>query len=391
VLDGASQVATNSVYHKGGAPTPNLNQLYSHDYYIYNECFFIDLTCVATEKPCDDPNQPLGTDRRTLETIFSAFEKRNIGNMTKLMGFPPWYMKYTTHLENGATEPVALEWAFTALLTSYNLVKEADAAHPAWMTNASVYCQYESTVDAYVNNDPPPTEVFDSKVRYFTFYIGDYDSSAWLKEMVPTCFMQSSRGKYPLMWAFNPNLSDRVPMIFDYVYQYKTDKDYFITGDSGAGYVMPVHLKDLELWKAYNKPYLEKFDMDIVGFILDNVPTTKAEFKAYSEMGIKGACFNNYGQPIVVYNDTTPFIRMTDFYPGSEGWLEGMYDHINGTGTNFASFRNIRLYTDQIVESIEAFENYANAQNDGYTYKYVDMYTLFDLILQSGQGEHLYD
>jgi hypothetical protein len=51
--------------------------------------------------------------------------------MTKLMGFPPWYMKYTTHLNNGKTEPVALEWAFVSLITEYNFIKEADAAHPS--------------------------------------------------------------------------------------------------------------------------------------------------------------------------------------------------------------------------------------------------------------------
>jgi len=76
-------------------------------------------------------------------------------------------------------------------------------------------------------------------------------------------------------------------------------------------------------------------------------------------------------------------------HPGAEGWLEGMYDALNGNGTNFAAFRTIRLYTDNIVGSIKEFEAYANAQNVGYTYQYVDMYTIFDLILQSGQGQKI--
>ena len=135
-LDGASQVATNPVYQKAEATTPAYNQLYSHDYYIYNECFFIDLTCVATETPCDDKKQPRACDSNTLATILRTMQKRNKGQFTKLMGFPPWYMKYTTHLNNGSTAPVSLEWQFVAFITEYNFIKEADAAHPAWMTNA---------------------------------------------------------------------------------------------------------------------------------------------------------------------------------------------------------------------------------------------------------------
>ena len=41
------------------------------------------------------------------------------------------------------------------------------------------------------------------------------------------------------MWCFNPNLADRIPMAFDYVYEKFTDRDYFAAGDSGAGYNNP--------------------------------------------------------------------------------------------------------------------------------------------------------
>lgn len=389
-LDGASQVATNPVYKNAEDTAPCFNQLYSHDYYIYNECFFIDLTCVSDEKPCDDPNQPMGTDAKTLKTILSTMEERNNGKMTKLMGFPPWYMKYTTHRGNGKTEPVALEWAFVSLITEYNFIKEADAAHPSWMTNASVYCQYTPTVKMYENNDSPLEEIYDPKVKYFTVYIGDYDSSAWLKEMVPYCFTEGERGKIPLMWAFNPNLSDRVPMIFDYVYENKTELDYFITGDSGAGYVMPTMLKDMDLWLDYNRPYLDKFDMDIVGFIINQKPLTMREMAAYAEISPYGAFHNDGSKYLTVYNDETVYMNMMDVYPGSEGWKEGMYNWMNGKNSNFAAFRTIRQYTPGLISAIEEYLAFANAKNDGYTYKYVDMYTLFDLVLQSGQGNYVY-
>ncbi len=389
-LDGASQIASNPIYQKAENTTPAYNQLYSHDYYIYNECFFIDLTCISYERPCDDPTQPLGTDAKTLKTILSTMQERNNGKMSKLMGFPPWYMKYTTYLGHGKPEPVALEWAFVSLITEYNFIKEADAAQPAWMTNASVYCQYTPTVESYENNDSPMTEEYDENVRYFTIYIGDYDSSAWLKEMVPDCFTSTERGKLPLMWAFNPNLSDRVPMIFDYIYENKTENDYFVTGDSGAGYVMPTMLKDIDLWVEYNRPYLDKFDMDIVGFIINQNPLTMRELAAYAEISPHGSFHNDGSKYLTIYNNETVYMNMYDIYPGGEGWLQSMYNWINGSKTNFAAYRTIRLYTPQIVSCIEEFIQYANAQNDGYTYKYVDMYTLFDLVLQSGQGRYVY-
>lgn len=392
-LDGASQVADNIIYQKSAVgTTPEANQLYSHDYYIYNECFFVDLTCKADEKPCDDPDQPLGADAKTLGTILEYFQDRNNGKFGKLMGFPPWYMKYTKFNNWGSSGEVALEWAFVAFITGYDFIKEADAWNPSWMTNASVYCQYEMTTEEFENNDPPEPEDYDRKVRYFTVYLGDYDSSAWLKLMVPDCFQSDLRGQLPMMWAYNPNLSDRVPMIFDYVYENKTENDYFVTGDSGAGYVFPSRLHDLDKWVEYNEPYLSKFDMDIVGFIIDDKKMSLEIMEAYAEISPLGG-FVNTGDYLTVLNDETVFLRMWGSVQrgdNTDATREQMYQELVHSGTNFAAYRTIRQYTPDIVGFINDFIAYANAKNDGYTYKYVDMYTLFDLILQSGQGRYIY-
>ena len=302
-------------------------------------------------------------------------------------------MKYTVFNNWGSSGEVALEWAFVAFITGYDFIKEADAWNPSWMTNASVYCQYEMTTETFENNEPPAmVEDFDNKVRYFTIYIGDYDSSAWLKLMVPDCFQSDKRGQLPMMWAFNPNLSDRVPMIFDYVYENKTENDYFVTGDSGAGYVFPSRLQDLDKWVDYNEPYLSKFDMDIVGFIIDDKKMSLDIMKAYAEIAPLGG-FVNTGDYLTVLDDETVFLRMWgSIQPphNTDETREQMYCELRNSGTNFAAYRTIRQYTPDLVGFINDFVAYANAKNDGYTYKYVDMYTLFDLILQSGQGKHVY-
>ena len=393
VLDGASQIASNIIYQKAAVtPSPSANQLYSYDYYIYNECFFVDLTCKSDEQPCDDPNQPMGSDAKTLGTILGYFQDRNNGKFGKLMGFPPWYMKYTVFNNWGTSGEVQLEWAFVAFITEYDFIKEADAWSPSWMTNASVYCQYEMTTKEFVNNDSPMSEIYEENVRYFTVYIGDYDSSAWLKLMVPECFESNQRGQLPMMWAYNPNLSDRVPMIFDYIYENKTPNDYFVTGDSGAGYVFPSRLKDIDKWIDYNRPYLDKFDMDIVGFIIDDKKLSIDSMAGYAEISPMGA-FVNTGDYLTILDDETVFLRMWGSIQSpsnTDATREQMYQELRNSGTSFAAYRTIRQNTSDIVGFINDFIEYANAKNDGYTYKYVDMYTLFDLIIQSGQGKHVY-
>ncbi len=391
-LDGASAVPGNHIYETAESTGPQYNQLYSHDYLISNECFFIDLTCIDFEKPCDDPDQPMGTDAKTLHKILKHYYDANNGKMTKLMGFPPWYMKYTTFRDHGSVVATTLEWEFVEVLSQYNFIKEADAAHPAWMTNGSVYCNYKPTVD-YFNYAPAEELEFEGNVRYFTIYMGDYDSSAWLKKWVPTFFDDDRRGDLPLMWSFNPNLADRVPMVFDYVYEHATPNDYFVTGDSGAGYVIPSLLPDLDIWVDFNEPYLDKFDMDIVGFIINgNNKMTNEIFAAYAKIAPVGSFHNDSSQKLTIYDGETVYMHLMNGIDPSdqENAVKSMYQYATATGNNFSAYRTICKSPTEVFNCVEAFIEYANAKNDGYTYQYVDPYTLFDLVLQSGQGDYIY-
>jgi len=404
VLDGASCVPGNYIYEHASDPSPASNQLFSHDYYIYNECFFIDLTCVTEEAPCDDPDQPLGTDAETLHLILRTMQERNNGKMIRFMGFPPWYMKYTTHNNMGTVlKPTELEWAFVEVISQYNCVKEADAAHPAWMTNASVYCQYQSTVDEYVNNEPDESYVFEDDVRYFTIYMGDYDSSAWLKQHIPGFFRDSMRGEeYPLMWGFNPNLSDRVPMIFDYVYE-NLGHDFIVTGDSGAGYVIPSALPELDTWTEFNMPYMAKFDLDIVGFIINgNNKMTQEIFEAYAKIAPIGSFHNDSSKKLTILDGETVYLHLMNGIDPTDTSgkddkgnpaptvYDKMYDYAKNTGNNFSAYRTVVRSPGEVITCIQNFIEYANAKDDGYTYVYVDPYTLFELALESGQGTHIY-
>ncbi len=393
VLDAAGTLASNPM-SQSSDPGPFNNQVYNHDYLILNKAFCFDLTPNATEKPCDDKTQPLGTDRDTLCKILeAAYDKAN-GGFTQVLGFPPWWVKYTDHLGRGNKGGVALEWEFAQLASTYNCPMEADCAHPCCMSNGSAYTMYP-IADKFENNTKYDDSVsFEPKTRYFTIYIGDYDSGAWMKTEVPRFWSDPKHGSYAMGWGFNPQLSVRMPVMFEYVYKNKAPLDYFITGDSGAGYINPTALLEgkggrylpdgMEDWIAYNEPYLSKFGLDICGFILNGaLPFNNEVYNAYSIMTPVGA-FSNNGERLVVYNGT-PITGETDFTNN-----ENAYNTMKAGGkVTFTTFRTVRKTPTELVEILEGIEDYCNAKNDGYTYMYVGPYEYFDLILQSGQGRHI--
>jgi len=101
-------------------------------------------------------------------------------------------------------------------------------------------------------------------------------------------------------WGIDPNLSERFPLAFEYLYSNKTQYDFFITGDSGAGYVnptglLPPRLSGLpsaeQLWISHNAPYYQKFDISFTGFIIngnDGVITRPCEamYASFSGDGV---------------------------------------------------------------------------------------------------------
>lgn len=50
-------------------------------------------------------------------------------------------------------------------------------------------------------------------------------------------------------------------------------------------------------------------------------------------------------------------------------------------------YRTVCDSPDQTKELVERFIAYAKEHSPEYEYKYVDIHTFFDLVLQSGQGE----
>lgn len=289
---------------------PEMHTLSNHDWFIARRAFFFDLSPWGDEVPVDEPHQPLGADKSCLLAILRDLYDCADGGIVKIGGFPPWPFKYTAFAGAGKHDGVPTEWEFIRLLSQYNAYAEADAAGLGAIANASFFQHYPLQA-SYSQPNPKPS-FSDWKSRglvgndghvagklFVGHYVGDYDSPSWLYKAVPKFFRDPARGEVPLGWAFDPNLADRAPQALAYAYRHATANDFFIAGDSGAGYLNPrglVERPDSELpdalktWQEYCRAYFEKWGMTITGFVLEGASgaSLKAEFNAYREFSPDG-------------------------------------------------------------------------------------------------------
>ena len=266
-LDGVSWSDDGWYYgDMGNAFVPNM------DYAVSKKAFVFDLFCFDDEAPCDDKTQPIGTDLRTMKRILrEQYEKTKGEKITTVCGFNPWHVKYTDFGNKNHHEGVESEWRLGEIFSAYNCVKDADAAGYCGLSDASVYCHFPLKAH-YRNRKPnPPENGYDKGKTYILFYVGDYDAAAWTARFIPRWYKDENLGKIPLMWCFNPNLSDRIPQAFDFIYENYTENDYFEAGDSGAGYNNPRLLypprifsdlpSGVEANVKHNIKYFEQFDI----------------------------------------------------------------------------------------------------------------------------------
>jgi hypothetical protein len=133
-----------------------------------------------------------------------------------------------------------------------------------------------------------------------SYYVGDYDSAAWVFNKLKGFWDDGNRGSVPLGWAINPTIARRFPPVFDYIYSSLTAADRITTGDSGAGYVNPTQLlrpRDIsslpsgeDVWVSHCTAWYEQFDMEFTGFLINGAAgamTKEAErmYKSFSPFG----------------------------------------------------------------------------------------------------------
>ena len=382
---------------------PDLHTLTNHDYFIAKRAFFFDLSPWADEAPVDDPQQALGLDRQTLLQILQALQHRVPHDIIKIGGFPPWPYKYTTHGGAGKHEGVPTEWEFTRLISQFNAYHEADAASPGAMANASVFCHYPLQARYPQPNPNPTRQAWQAAALvnpagklaaklFVGHYVGDYDSPSWLYKAIPAFFNEPRQGRVPLGWAFNPNLADRAPQVLAYAYRHATPNDFFIAGDSGAGYLNPRGLSlrpdsqlpsGLECWAAHCAASFRRWDMTITGFMLDGASgaSTDQEFAAYRKFSPDGCGTSFEPAPRIISG--VPTCPERDLPDSPEAAAAVIADLARGITTE-ARF----LWARSILKPPSWYEQVSQILRDKHpqaAVAVVDPYTFFGLIqLQYG-------
>lgn len=367
---------------------PN-STLTNGDYYIGQKAFFFDLGPWADETPVDDPNQPLGTDKSTLEALLKSIYRQNQGKkFTSVGGFTPWNLKYTNHGPAGGKHGgVPTEWEYAAILSAHNALMDADALGLCCLTNASAYRHFP-LAENYQQNPRPPRRELEDKT-YVLVYMGDYDSAAWLSSHIPSIWDDPARGQMPIAWAFNPNLSDRVPYVFDHIYKTKTPNDWFIAGDSGAGYLNPTLLSGerlgsglpdaLDLWVEHNQYYYKKFDYSITGFVINGFhPKMSLDTQqAYARFSRDGVGSQRGFKDTLV--EGTPFLWHTadisPDMPSLEKTIPQMALFLRHRKPQFLIYRMIL----QKPSTLLAVRDKLNERIPEANWEFCDPYTFFDL------------
>lgn len=369
--------------------------LTNQDYYIAQRAFIFDLGVWPDESPVDDPEQPPGTDRKTLYALLASQHKQNEGKgFTTVGGFVPWNLKYTNHGPAGSKhKPVPTEWEYAAILSAHNAIMDADALGLSCLTNASFY-RHLPRVPMKQNPRPAPRPL--EKKTYVLIYMGDYDAAAWLSRAIPQFWDDPVRGELPIAWAFNPNLYDRAPYAFQYAYGTKSENDWFIAGDSGAGYLNPNLLigdrlgsglpEALDLWVEHNQRYFSLLDYDITGFVINgfhgDMPRRIQE--AYAVFSPRGVGMQlGYEAPLV---RGTPFLRhVSDIYPAGDfsKTAAQMAHFAKGDFPRFLIYRWIL----QSPSTMKAVRDRLNREYPEHAWEFCDPYTFFDLYKRSLEGE----
>ncbi len=379
------------------------------DYAVMKRGFCFELSPWTDEPASDDPTQPSGTDGHTMrEILASANAITGQQEMIKTIGFPAWESKYTVYA-GGSHGAVQTEWEFAKVLTAYNSYMEAtwqianSSFHSGLLPGLKerFYVQnpaptYQSLVDRGIIN-PTNGTIYDG--HYIMLAMGDYDGSTWTYYNVANgsvntqqgLWTDSNRGQVYCGWAFNPNLMDTIGPAFDYFYRTKTSKDFFMSWDSGAGYVKPGQLwtnrisgyqSVMPVWQKHCIEDYRLLDYSISGWLLDgyrSLTTTDCDFYApFSGDGIGLNNATNFSTPTLLNNVPVYKRKNNDFQestdPGKPAEYASDIDDDWSGGVDFDWYRSILLGPTFIKDIETAYAGY------GRNHRFLDPFSFYYLL-----------
>jgi len=368
----------------GDYTVANSLNLPNKDYYITNRAFFFDLCVWEHIYPTDDKSQPLGTDYKTLTEILRYQNLAAKGDVITIGGFVPFTSKYTQTADGSGAGDVATEWRSIRVFSEYYAQIDADVYHGT--PNVSIYSKIPLKKSYTQNANKNPTVKLENK-NYIMFYMGDYDSAAFFNTLFPGVWDDPARGEIPLNWSFNSNLKDRIPHLFNKMFDTKTPNDHFVSGDNGAGYlnieslVDPNRPKglygDVKSWIEYNKKMNAIFDISVGGFSIFETPViTRSLLDIIKQFNPNGCGISTKIRDEDRVIDGIPFYEVPTAFdnsvnvPYSVGFIAGKTND-KEDGPSFTSYRTIWVKPSEIVEIVKGLK----ANYPGREYEIVDPYT----------------
>ncbi|MHB8862601.1 MAG: GxGYxYP domain-containing protein [Pirellulaceae bacterium] len=380
------------------AAGPENHTLSNHDFVIARRGAMFDLNVWDDEACVDDPLQRPGTDVATLkELLHAAYQRFHGEGVIHVAGFVPWAFKYTDAAgAGGGHQAVPTEWRYAEILSCFNAYMDADALGLGAMANASFF-QHYPLAPRYPQNEKPTREsliergLLDAQGRlvprcYVAHYVGDYDAAAWLYRELPRLWRDPARGSTPLSWAFNPNLCVRFPLGMAWAREQRTANDWFVAGDSGAGYLNPGYLSPPRphsglpsgwpVWEKHCQELYRQWDISLTGFIIDgNARGLDQEgldaYARFSADGIVAQQIDRQG-----LHGNMPYVRMATDLPGSPADAARTIGRlVTGLPPRFVVCRSILQSPSWYAQVEQELQTLS-----GEKIQVVDLYTLLGLV-----------
>ncbi len=268
------------------------------DYVIQQGGFAFDLSPWQDEAP---------QEAELMSQIMQAARREAGLKLIKIWGFIPWYEKYAAEAGTGGSHSaVEGEWESTWLFSYYAAYLQGGGGD-AWgaaMANVSVhrfapkpgpvsqwagervsredknssfvlrpssFVARPSSLQSYLL----PDGSVNPELTFVLFYAGDYDlvhpTLVSLAAGEKSTWNDGGRGQIPLAWGINPGMEEEIPGVMSYLLATRTEQDYLVGANSGAGYINPQGLsrRYRQQWLTRSGDYYRKYGITVQGFLLN--------------------------------------------------------------------------------------------------------------------------
>jgi hypothetical protein len=248
--------------------------------------------------------------------------------------------------------------------------------------------------------------------NYLLWYVGDYDSSAWMYGRTPYTWDSPGRGIVPLAWAFSADARDRFPVIYNYLLATRTARDFFTGADSGPAYGNPGLMGEpaRNTWRHAGMRGARYLDTSNGWLLNAQVPIdsvgTEAVTPFYGDgifredsasSGINGTLVDNAptqrfeplsGDQVPIKSPTTLVDLTTNIV--AKAAMNPLTPRFTPYRTTQSTFRKVGSIDSENTKNLVTLSNMLVTNNPAYKFRIVDPFTFFALMRREAGGSNKY-